>query len=147
MRLTRLFSTTMIAVVASGIAANVFAETPDSTAVASLRAAEIAFAATMAKRDLDAFASFLSPEVVFFTGENELRGPDSVSQAWSRFFEGKEAPFSWSPEAVAVLDSGMLGFTSGPVLDPEGNRVGTFNSVWRRSGDGSWRIVFDRGCP
>jgi ketosteroid isomerase-like protein len=24
--------------------------------------------------------------------------------------------------------------------------MGTFNSVWRRESDGSWKVVFDKGC-
>jgi hypothetical protein len=48
---------------------------------------------------------------------------------------------------VSVLDSGSLGLTSGPVFDPEGNQIGTFNSIWRLNADGVWKIVFDRGCP
>ena len=47
---------------------------------------------------------------------------------------------------MAVLDSGRLGLSSGPVFDPAGERVGTFNSVWRRT-EGEWKIVFDKGCP
>lgn len=113
----------------------------------SLRAAEQAFAASMANRDLSAFASFLSPETIFFNGDAEIRGKEAVLQAWSRFFEGPDAPFSWEPATVAVLDSGMLGLSSGPVLSPEGERVGTFNSIWRRESDGAWKIVFDKGCP
>jgi len=112
-----------------------------------LRAAETAFARTMADRDLEAFKSFLAEETVFFSGNQTLRGPDEVAAAWARFFEGEAAPFSWGPEAVAVLESGTLGFSSGPVLSPEGERIGTFNSVWRRLGEGKWEIVFDRGCP
>jgi ketosteroid isomerase-like protein len=46
-----------------------------------------------------------------------------------------------------VLDSGNLAFSSGPVLDPDGRQVGTFNSVWRREPDGRWLVVFDKGCP
>ena len=45
------------------------------------------------------------------------------------------------------LADGTLGMTSGPVYDPAGQRIGTFNSVWRRGKDGSWKIVFDKGCP
>ena len=48
---------------------------------------------------------------------------------------------------VEVLTSGTLGYTSGPVYDPKGNRIGTFNSVWQRQADGTWKIVFDKGCP
>lgn len=112
-----------------------------------VRATEIAFAQTMADRDHGAFASFLAEETIFFAGPRELRGKSVVAEAWRKYYEGEAAPFSWAPEVVAVLDSGTLALSSGPVLDPEGQRVGTFNSVWRRQADGSWKIVFDKGCP
>ncbi|MCP3979226.1 MAG: nuclear transport factor 2 family protein [bacterium] len=112
-----------------------------------LRTAETAFAQTMADRDHAAFVAFLDDETIFFHGEQELRGKQAVADAWKPFFDGPRAPFSWMPESVAVLDSGKLGLSSGPVLGADGKRVGTFNSVWRRTKDGGWKIVFDRGCP
>ena len=114
---------------------------------ADLRATEEAFARTMADRDHQAFVSFLAEETVFFGRQGEIRGKKSVAAAWKPFYEMPEAPFSWRPESATVLDSGTLGLTSGPVLAPDGSRVGTFNSVWRRVPDGSWKVVFDRGCP
>jgi len=120
--------------------------TGNDNLAASLRETETAFARTMADRDHAAFRSFLADEAVFFSGETALRGAGAVAEAWSRFYQGDDAPFSWAPESVAVLESGTLGLSSGPVLDPEGNRVGTFNSVWRRDAGGKWKIVFDRGC-
>ena len=114
---------------------------------AQVRDTERAFAKTMADRDHAAFASFVSDEAVFFSGPKAvLRGRKAVADAWKRFYEGP-APFSWEPESVEVLDSGTLGLSSGPVRDPEGNRVGTFSSIWRRGPDGKWTIVFDKGCP
>jgi ketosteroid isomerase-like protein len=132
----------VIGVLAAAAAVAAFA----GGAADELSAVEAAFAATMAERDLEAFAGFLDPEVVFFTGDRVLRGHEAVTQAWAPYFDGAEAPFAWAPEAVEVLDSGGLGFSSGPVLAPDGRRIGTFNSVWRRTTAG-WRIVFDRGCP
>jgi ketosteroid isomerase-like protein len=111
-----------------------------------LGAMETAFAATMAGRDFEAFATFLDDETVFFAGGSELRGKQAVIDAWSPFFDGETPPFSWKPEVVSVLDSGTLGLTSGPVLDPEGNRIGSFNSIWRKNAGGVWKIIFDRGC-
>ena len=113
---------------------------------AQVRERERAFAKTMADRDHGAFVSFLADETVFF-GKGPLRGKKAVAEAWKGFYEGPKAPFSWEPDAVEVLDSGQLALSSGPVHDPEGKRVGTFNSVWRREADGQWRIVFDKGCP
>lgn len=114
---------------------------------AGLLATEEAFARTMADRDHAAFTSYLAEEAVFFSGPREIRGNAAVAAAWKPFFEGPAAPFSWQPESASVLDSGSLGLTSGPVFAPDGGRIGTFNSVWRRGPDGSWKIVFDRGCP
>lgn len=111
-----------------------------------VRKTEAAFAKTMADRNHAAFASFLADEAVFF-GRAPLRGKAKVAEAWKPFYQAKDAPFSWAPDSVEVLDSGTLGMSSGPVFDPTGKRTGTFNSVWRREKDGSWKIVFDKGCP
>lgn len=111
-----------------------------------VRKTEAAFAKTMADRDAAAFASFLSDEAVFVGGKAVARGKAAVADQWKRFFMGAEAPFSWRPEKVEVLDSGTLAMTSGPVFDPAGKRIGTFNSVWRRESDGTWKIVLDNGC-
>jgi imidazolonepropionase-like amidohydrolase/ketosteroid isomerase-like protein len=111
-----------------------------------VRQAEAAFARTMADRDHAAFVSFLADETVFFGPDRVLRGKAQVADGWKRYFAGEKAPFSWAPERVEVVDSGTLAMSQGPVFDPAGKRVGTFNSVWRREGD-RWKIVLDNGCP
>lgn len=112
---------------------------------AEVEARETAFAATMAERDFNAFLTFISPEAVFFDGNEPLRGKEAVADAWAPFFEGSSAPFSWHADVVEVLASGGLALTSGPVRDPSGAEVGRFNSVWRREPDGVWMVVFDKG--
>ncbi len=111
-----------------------------------VRERELAFAKTMADRDHAAFATFVSEEALFM-GRTVLRGRAAVAEGWKRFFESPQAPFSWEPERVEVVDSGTLAISSGPVRDPAGNRTGTFNSTWRRESDGQWRVVLDIGCP
>ena len=115
-------------------------------------ATERAFARTMADRDHAAFASFLADEAVFFTGPAPLRGKAAVAAGWKRFYERPQAPFSWEPDRVEVLDSGTLAISSGPVRDPAGRTIATFTSIWRLEAPGTWRIVFDKGnevcdCP
>jgi ketosteroid isomerase-like protein len=112
---------------------------------AEVEAREIAFAKTMADRDLDEFLTFVSPEAVFFNGNEPLRGRDAIALAWAPFFDG-EAPFSWHPDVVEVLESGRLALSSGPVVDASGEVVGRFNSIWRKDTDGEWRVVFDKGA-
>jgi len=111
-----------------------------------VRATEAAFAKSMADRNHAAFVSHLAEETVFF-GRAVLRGKAAVAAAWKPFFDGPQAPFSWAPAEVEVLDSGTLAMTSGPVFDPSGKRTGTFNSVWRLEPSGEWKIVLDKGCP
>ena len=114
--------------------------------VEQVRAAETAFAETMAKRDLAAFTTFVAIDAVFI-GRTALRGLAAVREGWKRFYDGADAPFSWKPETVEVLANGSLALSSGPVFDPSGARTGTFTSTWRRDTDGKWRVVFDKGCP
>jgi len=138
------------AVLALGLAGASFAGAAGAASNAELqaqvRAAETAFAKTMADRDQAAFAGYVADEAVFF-GRGVLRGKGAVVEGWKPLYEGPKAPFSWAPEQVEVLDSGTLALSSGPVYDPDGKRSGTFNSVWRLEKDGKWRVVFDKGCP
>ena len=75
---------------------------------------ERGFAKSMADRNHAAFMSFLAEEAIFFTGPTPLRGKQAVAEAWKRFYEKPEAPFSWEPRDVQVLDSGTLALSSGP---------------------------------
>jgi ketosteroid isomerase-like protein len=100
----------------------------------------------MKARDHAAFSGFLAEEAVFFSGPGSvLRGRDAVAKAWRKFYDGPQAPFSWEPEEVEVVDSGTLAYSGGPVFDASGKRVGRFNSIWRLEAPGRWRVVFDRG--
>jgi ketosteroid isomerase-like protein len=76
-----------------------------------------------------------------------LRGKAAVAEGWQVYFRDTKAPFSWEPAIVEVLESGTLALSSGPVRGPDGKEIGTFNSIWRRESDGSWKVVFDKGCP
>lgn len=118
---------------------------------AGLRAAEQAFADSMARRDRAAFASWIAEDAVFLNGGQPQRGKAEIVAGWSGLFEGPEAPFSWTPDLVAVLDGGLLGYTNGPVRDRQGRLFSRFHSTWRReSTTAPWRVVFDNGqgtCP
>jgi ketosteroid isomerase-like protein len=108
-------------------------------------AAERAFAATMRARDLDAFAGFVDAEAVFLSASRPLRGRAAIVDAWRKYYVGQQAPFSWAPDQVEVLDSGTLAYSGGPVYDAAGKQIGRFNSIWRLEAPGQWKVVFDRG--
>ena len=108
-------------------------------------ATERAFAKTMADRDHKAFASFIAEDTVFFSGPKPLHGKQAVVDFWARFYQKPQAPFSWEPDEVEVLDSGTLAISSGPVRDPSGKLFARFTSIWRLEAPGQWRIIFDKG--
>lgn len=108
---------------------------------------ERAFARSMAERDHPAFVRHLDPEALFFGGTRLLRGREAVAQGWKAFFDGAQAPFSWEPDQVEVLDSGGLALSTGPVRNRQGQVVARFNSIWRRQPDGRWLVLFDKGSP
>ena len=145
MRFSQLFFVTL-AVGLAGAAGHSETQTGVTALAGQVRETERAFAKTMADRDHAGFVSFLADETVFMGDPQTLRGKAAVAAAWKAFYDGAQAPFSWEPERVEVLDTGTLALSSGPVRDPKGTRVGTFNSVWRRDASGSWKIVFDKGC-
>lgn len=112
--------------------------------VAEARAAETAFAAAFAARDLSGFRALLAPDTIWM-GKEALHGPDAVMKAWNGYLTAAKPPFSWAPDLVLVLPSGDLARTSGPVLDPDGKLIARFQSIWRRKPAGGWEIVFDFG--
>jgi ketosteroid isomerase-like protein len=111
-------------------------------------AAERAFAKTMADRDFAGFGTYVAEDALFYSGANPpLRGRQAVMDHWKRFYATPQAPFSWEPDKVDVLDNGTLAHSTGPVKDPSGKIVSRYNSVWRQDAPGVWRVVFDRGEP
>lgn len=106
---------------------------------------ERAFAKTMAERDHDAFASFLSEEAVFLDGSTPARGKLAVAARWKGYVDESAPPFSWEPKTVIVLDSGRLALSTGPVWNSSGKRTSTYTSIWRQESAGIWRIVLDKG--
>lgn len=140
-------SRALLAALLCSLPAMAMAADDRSELAAQVRAAEGAFARSMAERDHAAFVAQLADEAIFFSERGVLRGKSAVAAAWKPYYEAPTAPFSWQPESVEVLDSGTLAHSSGPVFAPDGRRIATFNSIWRREADGFWRVVFDKGYP
>src|SRR4051794_4708826 len=92
-------------------AAPVFAGPPDATD--AVRRSEIAFAKAFGDRDQTKFFSFVLEDATFLPGLATLDGKEKVVSRWSRFFQSKDAPFSWTPERVVTNGAGTVGLSSG----------------------------------
>jgi len=119
----------------------------------SLRATELAFAATVRDRDLAKFESFLAADAVFIDGDQALHGKAAIVAAWKSLFAADAPYFEWHPDFSELAGEGRLGLSRGPwtsrAKGKDGKEVeqhGVFNSIWRRGADGKWKIVFDAGC-
>ena len=122
--------------------------------VEEVRRAELAFAASVTENRPERFAALLAEDAVFVGGGGVTRGREAIVAAWQGYFGEQRPRFEWHPEVVELSADGSLGLTRGPwtmqTQDAQGASVelrGLFNSVWRRQADGSWRVLFDAGCP
>jgi ketosteroid isomerase-like protein len=119
--------------------------------VTDVKAAETAFAKTMADRRLDQFTDFVAQDAVFVGSAMNI-GRANVVQKWSGFFKEPQAPFSWAPDAVAVAADGRTAISTGLARGPDGKVLSRFTSIWRKDADGHWRVIADQGvdaceCP
>ena len=118
-----------------------------------VRCAEIAFSRAVETGNLAEFEGFIDADARF-TGGQVLRGRAAVLEGWRVFFEAGGPSIEWAPDSVEALESGDLAFSQGPylmrVLDDKGaetRSTGRFFSVWRRTEDGHWKVIFDGGTP
>ena len=116
-----------------------------------VRCHEIAFSQSIENQDVDAFASFLDPDTRFI-GSSVQRGADEVIKALRVFFTENAPTMKWRPQYVEVLNDGTLALSRGPfhmtTVSESGETMhywGTFNSIWRKQPDDSWKIIFDAG--
>lgn len=106
---------------------------------------ETAFAQSMADRNFEAFKSFLDNEAVFLNRNGALRGKQAIAEVWKAYYQKADAPFSWKPEAVVVIESGTIAYSTGPVRNEAGKVFSYYTSVWRRNDQGEWKIILDKG--
>jgi len=120
-----------------------FADTPAD----EVRAAETGFAKAFADRDVKRFSTYIAWDATFIVRGKPVRGRDEVVKSWGDLLGSPAPPFSWKQEQAYVDEAGKSAMSFGSIFDPEGNRVATFTSYWRKEADG-WRVVFDGpGAP
>ena len=115
-----------------------------ATATAEVKAAETAFAKSMADRRLDQFTDFVAEDAVFVGAAPNI-GRAAIVAKWSGFFKGDKAPFSWAPDAVEAAADGRTALSTGLARDPAGKVISRFTTIWRKDPDGHWRAIVDQG--
>jgi ketosteroid isomerase-like protein len=119
---------------------------PRMDATPSLAAAETEFAAHSVRADMRAaFLAAFAPDGVV------VRSGWVVSNDWMRDRPAPPIVLDWRPQYVEVAASGDLGLSTGPwkvtskAKPDTPPAYGQFVSVWRREGDGPWKVAVDLG--
>jgi ketosteroid isomerase-like protein len=129
-------------------------------------ARELSFAQSVADHDAAAFAAHVHPDAAFGASRAApTRGRDAITERWAGIIDGTAGGLSWYPSRVTVGPVGPartgvarvdgpadIAWSSGPSLFEDRTPgakarylIGAFHSVWYRSGDGVWRVLFDDG--
>src|SRR5688572_20470807 len=110
-----------------------------------LVAAERAFAAdAVARNTRDAFLAAYDEDGIAFAP-----GPRNAQRVWGERSANKNR-LEWAPEVAEIASSGDLGYTSGPFRftaegDEKPSSFGHYFSVWRKDGEGRWKVLLDHG--
>lgn len=137
----------VLGLAASLAAGAVIAQTIDrQAALDSLVATENAFSKTAGEKGIrDAFVEFFADDSVLFR-------PDPVpGREFMRSRPTSPALLSWYPVFADVSLAGDLGYTIGPwELRAKGKddpqvAHGDFVTLWKKQGDGTWKVVIDHG--
>ena len=119
-------------------------------AVASLLAADRAFAAAGAQRELpDAIGAMLDPEVVMLAAGAMVRGADSAVARLRANPRNAGARMTWSPIRGGVSSDGTHGFTYGYITTAAADGAtapGKYVAYWRRGASG-WRVAAYKRAP
>ena len=121
-------------------------------AVRQVRQADSAFALAADLQGTGvAFAQYVAPQGVVFSGSEIVIGTDAVR---ALFDEQQRAggTLNWRPVYADAVTSGDLGFTIGEyVFTGRGatgtvvQRFGKYLTIWKKQPDGEWRFVVDGG--
>ena len=134
------------------LATGLVAEPTDAlSARASLLAADEEFAADTLENGLEGFmAHFAEGASIFPPNLPAIVGKRGIRDYYSKVFSKPGFRLSWTPTGAGVSDSTDLGYTVGEFVvaarDENGAQVrrsGKYCMLWKRQGDGSWKVILD----
>jgi ketosteroid isomerase-like protein len=96
----------------------------------------------------EAFLKYLSDSAKVFERGQVLNG----KEVW-RDRKTDSMELRWYPEFAEIAASGDFGYTTGPSEfrlkkgSGKADHKGYFNSIWKKEGNGEWKVLLDIGTP
>ena len=118
----------------------------------ALRQLEGEFMKAAAEHGSEGYLSYYADDAVEVpNGAPLIRGKVNIAKTMG-FLDDKNNRLTWTPVGADISASGDLGYTYGTYeftsKDKEGKTVvdhGKYTSIWKKQGDGSWKVVLDMG--
>jgi len=116
--------------------------------------ADRAFAQATAANGAEGWVSYFAYDGIMVSSRGVIAGHDSIRAVMTPAFADSTYTLRWEPTHAEIAASGDLGYTLGRY---ESQRVGaggavvsqtgSYLTVWRRGGDGEWKVAVDIGNP
>jgi ketosteroid isomerase-like protein len=118
----------------------------------TLRSMEGEFMKAAAERGSAGYMSYYAEDAVELpNGANAIQGKANIAQGM-KFLDDKNNHLAWMPVGADVSSTGDLGYTYGTFefssTGKDGKpqvEHGKYTSIWKKPGDGSWKVVLDMG--
>ncbi len=113
--------------------------------------ADSAFAAATKARGADGWVSFFADSGMQVTPGRNVVGRTAIRELMAPSLGDSSQTFTWHPTAAEVSASADLGYTIGRwersarLKDSTVVRRGSYVTIWRKQGDGTWKVVLDVG--
>lgn len=118
----------------------------------ALEQADLAFAADVDARGVDAWVGAFDPEGAMESEGKRIQGADAIRAAMAPLLSERSRRLQWAPLWSGLSPAGDAGFTIGAWAlrkheDGAWRTAGTgsYVTLWRRQADGSWKVLFDAG--
>jgi ketosteroid isomerase-like protein len=118
---------------------------------AAIRDADLAFAKVTKERGVDGWVEYFADSGVQVTPGRNVVGRAAIRELMAAELGDTTHLLSWRPTSAEVSRSGDLGYTIGRwewgarLGSGAPARRGTYVTIWRKQGDGTWKVVLDVG--
>ena len=120
-------------------------------AAVAIRNADIAFAKATAEHGVDGWVSFFADSGVQVIPGRNVVGRAAIRELMAPSLGDTTRTLTWRPVTVEVSPGGNMGYTIGRwdrtarVRDGIVTTHGSYVTIWRKQGDGTWKVVLDIG--